>query len=579
MTGTLTLCSCSSIHFVTLNETTRTVINLTNLNVEGVSMDGAKNRALFPQKEVTFKVNPKYENVLYCDFSTYASLVADTFTVKGVTYECDGSTFTVKNKDGQLIYAAGVDTSSKQLFYGGSLTSATTDEEQTLSLYGALLADADFQQNALQEGSSQFNFSSYANYAFPTYYQNRQFIAPLALFDSAFGSSASLYHLDGFSDMVQYNNIVALALPIQEGDKNITQAIQAVYEEKGMPEDLRLLDKASLYFVMDNYYGLAAHKNIKSMSQYLDDHGVGSGLMSDDPATRSYTIYDAFAILNDDHSGVKNIAPYWGDNLVDSHRGPLSVDRQLLKQSLAAQRKEALGTTSTTYGIDEQVHYSTSGDTAYFYFDSFIFDVKPYDESRRAELWHSDSYFYFVHQFEAIKEHGGVKNVIIDDSCNGGGVVGIADKLLALISKDNYGSSITYDLKTNAITELVVRVDSNQDGKYDQDDVYGDDFNIYILTSPNSFSCGNWMPVKAQQQGSAKIIGKKSGGGECVVGSSQLPSGRGIQISSTSRLTLMENGKPKFAVENGATPDINLEYYQFYNIDTVEAAINAANQN
>lgn len=570
----LTLSSCFGNIFNKFDETTRTVFNLTDLAIEGIGTDAAKNRQIIPHKEFKFKVHQNYENILYCDFLTYAQLVANTFTVEGTTYECDGTVFTVSNKDGQLIYAAGVDISKKQLFYGGSLASATTDEEKMKLLYGSLQVEADIQQVTLQEPTTQFNVSSYANFRFPTYYQNRNFIAPLALFDSAFGSSTSLYHFDGFGDMVQYNSFLALSIPMGEDGGAITKPIENVYKEKGMPEDLRLLDKECLYFIMDNNYGLAPHKNIQSMSTYFDNHNIGKGLLSDDPATRCYTIFEAFALLNDDHSGVRNVNPFWGDDQTYNHRGPLSIDRRILSQSLNAQRDAALGTTKTDYGVDEKVHYSTSGDTAYFYFDSFIFDTMPYDEDNRDELWHSDSYFYFLHQFEEIKAHGGVKNVIIDDSCNGGGTVGIADKLLALISKDNYGSSITYDIKTNEILELGIRVDSNQDGKYDKDDVYGDDFKIYILTSPNSFSCGNWFPIQAQHQGTATIIGKKSGGGECVVGSAQLPSGRGIQFSSTNRLVIIEDDKPQFVVEDGATPDINLEYYQFYNIDGLEEAIN-----
>ena len=573
----LTLSSCFQQIFNYFTETTRTVFNLTDIAIEGIGTDAATNRKIIPHKEFKFKVHQRYENVLYCGFTTYAELVANTFKAKGVTYECNGSTFTVKNIDGQLIYAAGVDTSSKQLFYGGDLSSALVDEEQAESKYGSLLVDADIKQKTIQEPTTQFTFSSYANFKFPTYYQNKEFIAPLALFDAAFGGSSSLYHFDGFSDMLQYNSFMALTIPMGEDGGAITKPINEFYQEKGMPEDLCLLDKECLYFIMDNYYGLAAHKNIQSMSTYFDNHNIGKGLLSDDPDTRCYTIFEAFALLNDDHSGIRNINPYWGDKQTYSHRGPLSVDRRILNQSLLAQRDAALGTTRTDYGIDEQVHYSTSGDTAYFYFDSFIFDAMPYDEDNRDELWHSDSYFYFLHQFEEIKAHGGVKNVIIDDSCNGGGTVGIADKLLALISKDNYGSSITYDVKTSGITELIIRVDSNQDGKYDQDDVYGDDFNIYILTSPNSFSCGNLFPIRAQNQGTATIIGKKSGGGECVVGAAQLPSGRGISYSSTSRLVIMDNDKPQFVVEDGVTPDIDLEYYQFYNIDGLEDVINRAN--
>ena len=245
----------------------------------------------------------------------------------------------------------------------------------------------------------------------------------------------------------------------------------------------------------------------------------------------------------------------------------------MLKNSLSTQRNNSLSTTPTVYGIDENIHYSTSGKTAYFYFDSFIFDMKQYDPEKTEELWKSDSYFYFVHAFEEIKKHGGVENVIIDDSCNGGGTIGIAIKLLALISKNNVGSVKQYDALSHSLTELTCQIDSNHDGKYDVEDVYGDDFNISILTSPVSFSCGNLLPVFAKYYGDAKIIGQTSGGGECAVENTYLPSGRNIQYSSNTILCNYDGEKIIRGVELGATPDIELPYYQYYDIDTLESAI------
>ena len=570
-------CSCSlDFDLVGFKEVKRDVFNTTTsaLNNPAVSMDAAKNREVLGKKEVTFKMHPDYQNVPYCDFSTYASLVANTFTVEGVTYECDGKTFVIRNKAGQNMYVARVDYDDKMVYFAGSVTYATTTEEEVASMYGALLADADIEQKVIVEGVDNYTRASFASYDLPTYFIHGEFVAPLAFFDSAFGSSLSVYHFNDFKEILQYNSILSFVLPISPEGKSATQEVQAYYDENGMPYDLRRLEKASLYFVMDNYYGLQTHKHISSMSGYLNTHGIGKDLLSDDEETRCYAMQEAFAILNDDHSGVSTMAPHWGDKAEYQHRGQLSQDRQMLKKSLVAQRSAALGTTSTAYGIDEEVHYSTSGKTAYFYFDSFIFDTKPFDPTNRDNLWHTDSYFYFVHQLEAIKAHGGVENVIIDDSCNGGGTVGVAVKLLALLSKDNYGYDRTQNLQTGAITELSARVDSNQDGKYDEDDVYGDDFNIAILTGPNSFSCGNLLPVMCKYTGNAKLIGRKSGGGECVVGSTYLPSGRGIQLSSLTRLvTLQEDGSYR-GVENGASVDIELNYADFYNIDKIETLLN-----
>ena len=84
------------------------------------------------------------------------------------------------------------------------------------------------------------------------------------------------------------------------------------------------------------------------------------------------------------------------------------------------------------------------------------------------------------------------------------------------------------DIKAN----LVLMAKNGVDGVYDKEDVYGDDFNLYILTSPYSFSCGNAFPFFAKKCGLAKTIGVKSGGGECAVYEAHLPSGERFYHSS-----------------------------------------------
>ena len=123
------------------------------------------------------------------------------------------------------------------------------------------------------------------------------------------------------------------------------------------------------------------------------------------------------------------------------------------------------------------------------------------------------------------------------------------------------------------MVELKCQVDSNRDGVYDADDVYGDDFKISILTSPVSFSCGNLLPVFAKYKGDAQIIGQTSGGGECAVASTYLPSGKAIQYSSNTILCNYDGKKAVRGVELGATPDVEVPYYQFYDLDVLEAAI------
>ena len=522
--------------------------------------------------DFTLRIHPAYKNILYTDFKSYCKMLA-TNLPETFTYEVTESEFAVSNQEGNSIFVAEVETGHKRIGYAGSLPLGSLGGESMPA--GTLMTDAKIEQKNVVPAKSPINYVSYERFEkdLPTYTYGYRFIAPLGMFDTVFGSVVNAYHIYDFKQLVQYNSSFPSDIAIGEADNTVKKNLEKFYQDNGMPIDMRLLEKASLYLTLDNFYGLRDHRHIPSMSNYLDSLGFGKSLLVDDAEERCYNFFDLFAALDDDHSGVGSIAPWFGDVTEASHRSQRSGDRKRINESLLAQRAEELNTQSSKYGFDDKVHYSTSGKTAFFYFDSFRFDQREYSEDIKDELWLTDSFFYFIHQFEAIVAHGGVERVVIDDSCNGGGTIGIALKLLTLISKDNSGDTYFYNVGNESVLQLSCQLDINGDGLYDKKDVYGDDFEISILTSPASFSCGNLFPIVAQRYGNAKVIGKTSGGGECSVTGAFLPSGRFIQFSSNSALCDYQFGKTVRNFELGATPDIDIPYYQFYNIDYLESVL------
>ena len=523
--------------------------------------------------EMTYKVHRDYPNILFTDFESYFANVALSLP-ESCHYLVSKNEFVVRDDSDQVIYVAGLDSAGRRLYHSGSIALGTMDIDSSTRL-GSLLVDMDLKQEYVCEPYNYGTFVSFEKFSndLPIYLSRNQIIAPLALFDATFGISLSTNHIFDSKKVVEYNSLSELTLNIGEFGTSAAQTLMNAYHGKQIPRDILLEDKAALYLIMDNYYGLKNFKNINSMSLYLDNLGFNESLLSYDADERSYAYFDLFAALDDDHSGITSIAPWYDDNRAMAHRSQRSMDRKKVSSSLSELRKDTLGTSSTDYGVDERIYYSTSGKTAYFYFDSFIFDKEVYDEANRNELWHSDSYFYFIHQFEEIKAHEGVERVIIDDSLNGGGTIGIASKLLSLISKDNHSLIHFLDNVNEGVSTLEVRVDSNQDGLYDTNDVYGDDFEIAILTSPASFSCGNLFPIMAKRTGSATIIGKNSGGGECSVESTFLPSGRAISFSSNNILCDYdyENNSLVRGFELGANVDKDISYQHFYDINYLEA--------
>lgn len=116
------------------------------------------------------------------------------------------------------------------------------------------------------------------------------------------------------------------------------------------------------------------------------------------------------------------------------------------------------------------------------------------------------------------------------------------------------------------MVEYSVRVDSNGDGVYDEQDCFGQYFKFYIVTSACSFSCGNAFPYYAQHLGLAKVYGTKSGGGECVVQSINLPFGQQIRYSTHNHIGVFDEDNNFIGDEGGAAANTLLNT-NMYDVD------------
>ena len=218
----------------------------------------------------------------------------------------------------------------------------------------------------------------------------------------------------------------------------------------------------------------------------------------------------------------------------------------------------------------DDIIYSADGKTAMYMFNSFSFASQDiYDSGNQNALYKADTFFNLIHIFDMIKAKGGVENIILDISTNGGGTVGVMMKLLSLISKNNSSYIYYKEASSSQVISAHSTVDSNGDEVYDASDCYGNDFNFYILTSDCSYSCANAFPCTAQIQGLAKIIGQKSGGGECAVAIHYLPNSQYVYHSSTLHLGSYDGINKEFVgFEGGAKPDIEIQNERdFYDIE------------
>ena len=186
------------------------------------------------------------------------------------------------------------------------------------------------------------------------------------------------------------------------------------------------------------------------------------------------------------------------------------------------------------------------GDTCVIYFEGFKEDLTRSESFYTKLPTKSDldtsSFGLFYYAFEKIKANGNVKNVVIDLSNNGGGSAAALVSTLGFLSKDGEVRISYRDLLNQNYRVENYHVDTNLDGRFDDQDGYGGQYKFYVLTNGSSYSCANAFPYFAQQQKLAKVIGEKPGGGDCVVAYYIDAYGHVGAISGAKQLGTMEGG-------------------------------------
>ena len=189
-----------------------------------------------------------------------------------------------------------------------------------------------------------------------------------------------------------------------------------------------------------------------------------------------------------------------------------------------------------------------SGDTAVIHFNSFKDDTPDrknsyYLEPVTEEDSETSNFAFFYNCFKELEEHDEIKNVVINVAGNGGGSAAGLVSVLGFLTEDGEVKLTNLDTLTGSYREEYYHVDTNLDGIADDEDGFGEKYDFYIMSSGNSYSCGNALPYFAQKNGLAKIIGSKPGGGDCCVGSFVDAYGRTAAFSGMLKLGTMQNGE------------------------------------
>ena len=182
---------------------------------------------------------------------------------------------------------------------------------------------------------------------------------------------------------------------------------------------------------------------------------------------------------------------------------------------------------------------------------------------------------YKIKEYNAAHTDAPIKDVIIDISNNGGGAVVALSELLAFISDDGVSKMSWYNTAIDDYINSEIRVDTNFDGTFDDNDGYGDVYNFYIVDSGFSFSCGNALPSFANMNYNIPLIGNKTGGGSCwVCGSLTTPYGDIYNMSSTMNFGTL-SGNYFYDIDNGTSADIQLLQDYYYNYEYISNIIDS----
>ena len=484
-----------------------------------------------------------------------------------------------------------------QGYMGTAFNLAVDPDYDTYSIY----LDVKYEDEHTIPSAQRFKKDSFKYIDYDFYKKDNEVYFPLSFLTDRFSKEFDInYIFDGnnmyfYDDSAQIKSLFFADDPIGGMvEDNIGDWIRATFKDQDnnmlMPVEMARANRNSFYYAMDNYYGIRSTRGIRSYAEYYESLSWSDKFLAARGKDRGYAYASAINILDDQHTALGLSAvglSIWEERegFADAIASKLKTERNALNTALTNQRLKAFGLEDAKQ-LRTLEKYSTDGKTAYVYLNEFAHtsDAAKKENgqivSRKSEeeLAKDESYYHLLHRIKQIEAHGGVENIVIDMSTNGGGTLGVLNKIASLFSKYNGFETYTKNDKTGDVDTCKTYIDTNYDGKFDDTDVYGNKFKFYLLTSPCSFSCGNALPFYCGIAKTATIIGQRSGGGECSVTTSDIGSLRKFQHSSNTHIvsykTEMVNGqevKTEVSAEGGADVSgfYDFSYDNFYDFQFI----------
>lgn len=404
------------------------------------------------------------------------------------------------------------------------------------------------------------------NYNIPLYQYNEDAYLPIEMASYLFLSTASYQITYNGTAFYAYSGSSYLYTADSSGETaQLTPYGRSYYggafaSRSEKSSEIARLEANEMLFYLDHFYGFRDNNTnvANGWKSYLSSsyNDVYQNLYSTNADNNASAIDSIMmTIIGDGHTGTPNsygiLGSYYNGG-VHNRTATRSARSNAIYSDYATNlslRAEAFGNEGELGDRDVEI----SGKTGIIRFDSFMttgIEAKQTTDTYK-QYKSYDNYALFVYAFRTFAEHD-IERVVIDLSLNSGGMaIACVETLGFLMDTVNYA---TYNPLTGDAGKFRVNVDADADGTISGHDSYAGKYELYVLTSNFSFSCGNWFPTVCKDNG-IKIIGEKSGGGACVVQNGITPSGQPFQISGITRLS---NGYNGGSSDNDA--GINVDY-------------------
>jgi hypothetical protein len=380
----------------------------------------------------------------------------------------------------------------------------------------------------------------------PTYYQNDMGYLPVATFSDFFFSPYSLFFLYNGVDLYFANDFSNSAL----------RASYYSVPTRSRSEELSQFTYSEFTLCLDTFFGLKKEKNITSFDSFLNNCDLKKDLLNTDPMVEDKALASlAWSYLGDGHTKYVANSPYAGNAITFNSYDYGSYEWADLCDRVSSIKKIR----AATYP-DGIPSYEVVGNTAFLSFDEFIYspdDARYYSDGPTAKETDTTGLVAYAHK--QILANPTIKNVVMDLSCNTGGMADAAIYTSAWFlgtSHINLLNTVSGSLAMNGY-----RADTNLDRKFDENDTLSGK-KLFCLTSRSSFSCGNLVPCTFKGSGKVSLVGETSGGGSCVVTMLALADGTVFRISGSRHLQRVYNGT-SYDIDQGATPDYPISDLNF----------------